>query len=83
MRSLSISRFVALSSALMLLACKDTTASGPPSVGSQSNITGGTGQFAGATGSIRLVGVVHNLIGAGSGSGKTYFDLHYTGSVCT
>jgi hypothetical protein len=47
------------------------------------NIGGGTGKFAGATGSIRLVGVVHNLIGAGSGSGKTYFDLHYTGSVCT
>ncbi len=42
-------------------------------------VTGGSGRYAGATGTITLEGQVHNLFG-GPGAGS--FNLVYEGSVC-
>jgi hypothetical protein len=45
-------------------------------------VIGGTGQFAGATGSLQLTGTGYNLFGPGAGPGATFFDLEYRGSIC-
>ena len=45
-------------------------------------LTGGTGEFAGATGTINVTGVGHNIFGPGSGPGLGYFDVDYNGTVC-
>src|SRR5262245_30693344 len=46
-------------------------------------VTGGTGKYAGATGTINATGTVYNLLGPGFGVGNTYFDLRFSGTVCT
>ena len=45
-------------------------------------ITGGTGDYANATGTINVTGVGHNLFGPNAGPGSSYFDVTYKGSVC-
>jgi hypothetical protein len=45
-------------------------------------VTGGTGEFAGASGSFQITGAIFNLSGPKAGPGGTYFDGNYTGSVC-
>jgi hypothetical protein len=41
-------------------------------------VTGGSGKYAGATGTITLEGLAHNLFGPG----LTTFNVIYQGSVC-
>jgi hypothetical protein len=41
-------------------------------------VTGGSGKYAGATGTITLEGLAHNLVGPG----LTTFNVIYQGSVC-
>jgi hypothetical protein len=44
---------------------------------------GGTGKYAGATGTIKVTGTGYNLFGPAAGPGSTYFDVRYQGTVCT
>ena len=46
-------------------------------------ITGGTGKFAGATGSLKVQGKGFNLSPTGGVPGVSFFDVDYSGSVCT
>jgi hypothetical protein len=46
-------------------------------------VIGGTGKYAGATGTINLTGTGYNLFGPAAGPGSTFFDLRYDGTVCT
>ena len=45
-------------------------------------VTGGTGIYAGATGSLQVTGTGHNLFGPESGPGKGYFEVAYKGNIC-
>jgi hypothetical protein len=45
-------------------------------------VTGGSGRYAGATGTITVTGIGYNLFGPNAGPGSTYFDLRYAGTVC-
>lgn len=45
--------------------------------------TGGTGRYAGATGTIHVTGTGYNLFGPGAGPGSTFFDVRYDGTICT
>src|SRR5437763_382087 len=45
-------------------------------------IVGGTGDFAGATGTINVTGIGHNIFGPNSGPGKGFFDVDFKGTVC-
>lgn len=44
---------------------------------------GGTGKYAGATGTINVTGTGYNLFGPEAGPGSTFFDVRYRGTVCT
>jgi hypothetical protein len=44
---------------------------------------GGTGKFAGATGTINVTGTGYNLFGPDAAPGRTFFDVRYRGTVCT
>jgi len=46
-------------------------------------VTGGTGKYAGATGTINVTGTGHNLFGPAAGPGSSFFDVRYQGSICT
>ncbi len=45
-------------------------------------ITGGTGKFAGATGTLQIQGMGYNLTPTGGIPGVTFFDVRYKGQVC-
>jgi hypothetical protein len=45
-------------------------------------VKSGTGQYAGATGTIAVTGTGYNLFGPDAGPGKTYFQVNYSGSIC-
>ncbi len=45
-------------------------------------VVGGTGEFAGATGTINVTGTGHNIFGPNAGPGKGFFDVDYKGTVC-
>ena len=45
-------------------------------------ITGGTGAFSDATGTIQVTGVGHNIFGPDSGPGSGFFEVTYDGKVC-
>jgi hypothetical protein len=45
-------------------------------------ITGGTGKYAGATGSLTVSGIGRNLFGPNVGLGVTTFELDVAGEVC-
>lgn len=56
--------------------------SAPPgnfTVDGTQTITGGTGDYSGATGTIHVTGFGYNVFGPGTG----YFDLEYDGTICT
>ena len=46
-------------------------------------VTSGTGQYAGATGTINVTGTGYNLFGPAAGPGSTFFDIQYRGTICT
>ena len=43
---------------------------------------GGTGKYAGVTGTIHVTGTGYNLFGPAAGPGNTFFDVNYRGSIC-
>ena len=45
-------------------------------------VTGGSGKYAGATGTIYVTGTGYSIFGPEAGSGSSYFDLRYEGTVC-
>jgi hypothetical protein len=45
-------------------------------------VVSGTGAYAGATGTIEIVGIGVNVFGSAAGPGSTYFDVDYTGTIC-
>jgi hypothetical protein len=46
-------------------------------------VASGTGQYAGATGTIKVTGTGYNLFGPAAGPGSTFFDVRYRGTICT
>lgn len=46
-------------------------------------IASGTGAYAGATGTINVTGVGHNIFGPNAGPGSGFFEVAYRGTVCT
>jgi hypothetical protein len=46
-------------------------------------VASGTGQYAGATGTINVTGTGYNLFGPAAGPGSTFFDIRYRGTICT
>lgn len=46
-------------------------------------IVSGTGKYSGATGTIHVTGIGHDLFGPNAGPGSTNFELEYDGTVCT
>ena len=46
-------------------------------------VVSGTGQYAGATGTINVTGTGYNLYGPAAGPGGTFFDIRYRGTICT
>ena len=46
-------------------------------------VTGGTGAYAGATGTVTVSGIGYNLFGPAAGPGNTFFDVRYEGTICT
>jgi hypothetical protein len=53
------------------------------SVETTQTISGGTGKYDGATGTLVVTGTAYDLFGPNAGPGKTHFDLNYDGTVCT
>jgi hypothetical protein len=45
-------------------------------------VTGGSGKFAGATGTVTVRGIGYNLFGPNAGPGNTFFDVNYRGRIC-
>jgi hypothetical protein len=45
-------------------------------------VTGGTGEFAGASGALYLTITGFNVFGPNAGPGSTYFDETYKGNIC-
>jgi hypothetical protein len=45
-------------------------------------VVGGTGKFAGASGTLNFTGTGYNVFGPKAGPGGTYFDGSYSGTVC-
>jgi hypothetical protein len=45
-------------------------------------VVSGTGEFAGATGSLHVTGTGFNLLSPTSGPGNTYFEVTYQGIIC-
>jgi len=46
-------------------------------------VVGGTGDFAGATGTLQVTGTGFNIFGPNAGLGNTYFEVSYEGEICT
>ncbi len=46
-------------------------------------VSGGSGDYAGATGQIEVRGIGYNLLGPGAGPGSSFFDVRYKGAICT
>jgi len=46
-------------------------------------VAGGTGAYDGATGTLHVTGVGHNIYGPDSGPGSGFFEIRYQGEVCT
>jgi hypothetical protein len=46
-------------------------------------VVNGTGQYAGATGTVNVTGTGYNLFGPAAGPGSTFFDIRYRGTICT
>jgi hypothetical protein len=44
---------------------------------------GGTGKYAGATGTLNVRGIGFNLFGPNAGPGSTFFDVRFEGTICT
>jgi hypothetical protein len=44
---------------------------------------GGTGKYAGVTGTLHVTGTGYNLFGPAAGPGSSYFDIRYDGTICT
>jgi hypothetical protein len=45
-------------------------------------VTGGTGAYAGATGSLQVTGTGYNFFGPNAGPGGTYAEVTYRGAIC-
>ena len=45
-------------------------------------VAGGTGIYAGATGTINVTGTGYNLFGPNAGPGNTFFKITYRGKIC-
>jgi hypothetical protein len=45
-------------------------------------VVGGTGPYAGVTGSLQVTGIGTNLFGPAAGPGSTRFDMNYAGALC-
>jgi len=43
---------------------------------------GGTGDYAGATGTIKVTGTGYNLFGPNAAPGNTFFKIEYRGKIC-
>jgi hypothetical protein len=46
-------------------------------------VTGGTGIYAGATGFLNVTGAGFNIFGPNSSPGNGFFDIFYSGNICT
>ena len=46
-------------------------------------VIGGSGKYAGATGTVHVTGTGYNLFGPNAGPGSTFFDVRYRGEICT
>jgi hypothetical protein len=46
-------------------------------------VNSGTGQYFGATGTIKVTGTGYNVFGPAAGPGSTFFDVRYRGTICT
>lgn len=46
-------------------------------------VVGGTGKYAGATGTLEVTGTGYNLFGPNAGPGSSFFDVRYRGTICT
>jgi hypothetical protein len=46
-------------------------------------VIGGSGKYAGATGTVYVTGTGYNLFGPNAGPGSTFFDVRYRGQICT
>lgn len=45
-------------------------------------LVGGTGKYLGATGTINVTGIGHDIFGPNAGPGKSFFEISYKGTVC-
>lgn len=45
-------------------------------------VVGGSGAYDGATGTLQVTGVGHNIYGPDSGPGKGFFEIRYKGEIC-
>jgi hypothetical protein len=55
---------------------------GTVSFSSTYTVAGGTGEFAGASGTLHGTGMVFNAFGPNAGPGSTYSESTYTGNIC-
>ena len=46
-------------------------------------VIGGTGQYAGASGTVEVSGTGFNIFGPAAGPGSSYFEVSYRGNICT
>jgi hypothetical protein len=44
---------------------------------------GGSGKYAGVTGTLHVTGTGYNLFGPGAGPGSSFFEVSYQGTICT
>jgi hypothetical protein len=44
-------------------------------------VIGGSGKYAGATGTVYVTGTGYNLFGPNAGPGSTFFDVRYRGQI--
>jgi hypothetical protein len=45
-------------------------------------VVGGSGKYAGATGTLHVTGTGYNVFGPNAGPGSTFFEVRYDGTVC-
>jgi len=45
-------------------------------------VIGGSGAYAGATGTLNVSGFGYNLLGPNAGAGNTFFDVRFSGTIC-
>jgi hypothetical protein len=73
---------------MLVLTCKTNAtpipgaAVGTVSASTSYTVTGGTGKYAGASGSLRATYTGFNAFGPKAGPGSTYFDGRYEGNIC-